>query len=211
MSVLIMNKYETDNISYWKSLSHFKPISGHSYGKIQLRKEMELKFKLIVNNIKHNHPNNKFENILRIGINGLNYQCDVHGTRYPAIYIDTNKMSLEFSISDSNNCWRQYALLPIIISSIYHFYLKFNQTNVIIQYKHYDKHNNTLIENNIIYDKNRISSTNIQHLCRFQDIIISDPLNIAADVDLWDIEINSFDSNLYCKQWEKYKNMHHEL
>ena len=206
------NKYETDNKSYWKSLSHFKPMIGHSYGKIQLRKEMEIKFKLIVNDIKHNNPNNKFENILRIGINGLNYQCDVHGTRYPAIYIDTNKMKFEFSISDSNNCWRQYALLPIIISSsIYHFYLKFNQTNVIIKYKHYNKNNNKLIENNIIYDKNRISSTNINHLCRFQDIIISDPLNIAADVDLWDIEINSFDSNLYCKQWEKYKNMHHEL
>lgn len=206
-----INEYETDNKTYWKSLSKFEPIVGSSYGTIQLRKEMEIKFKLICHSVKHDHPNNDFENILRIGMNGLDYGCHVHGSRYPAIYIDTKLMKFEFCISDTRSCWRQYPLLPLHIGSVYHFALQFNETKVKIEYESYKKDNNELITRGVIYEGNREGMTNIHHLCRYHDIIISDPLNIAADVQLWDIEIKSFDTNLYCKQWEKYKNMHHEL
>eukprot|EP01084_Bolivina_argentea_P212727 361545_1 len=212
-----VNQYETDNISYWRSLSHFKPTMGKSYGKIQLRKEFEIKFKLICHSIKHDHPNNEFENIFRIGKNGLDYGCNCHGARYPAIYVDTKMSKFEFAISDESYCWRQYpfkspceACLSVDIGYIYHFYLKFNETIVKIEYKQY-KQNNELIKRDIIYEGSRKGATNSNHLCRYQDIIISDPLNVAADVTLWDIEVRSFDTNLYCKQWEKYKNMHQDL
>eukprot|EP00483_Globobulimina_turgida_P013441 UN13465 len=202
----LQNEYETDNISYWKSLSYFKPKLGKSYGTIQLRKDFEIKFKLICHSIKHDHPNNEFENIFRIGKNGLDYGCNCHGSRYPALYIDTKLLKFEFAISDKSYCWRQYPFkspchqcLSVNIGSIYHFDLQFNETNVKIEYSHYTD-NNQLIKHDIIYQGNRKAVTNNVDMCRHQDIIISDPLNVAADVTLWDIEVRSFDTNLYCKQ-----------
>ena len=211
-------KYETDSVSFWRSSSYFKPILAKSYGKIQLRKEMEMKFKMICHSVRHDHPDNDYENILRIGQNGFDYGCGCHGSRYPAVYIDTKLLKFEFGISDSSLCWRQYPsaspcpeCLSVNIGSTYDFHIKFNETNVYIEYHEYDADGQQLMDQGVIYDGQRHGVTNSNHLCRYQDIIISDPLNIAADVTLWDIEIRSIDIDSYCEQWEKYQRMHQEL
>ena len=140
------NRYETDNISYWRSLSRFKPELGKSFGTIQLRQTIEMKFKLICHSVRHDHPNNDYENIFRVGRNGLDYGCDIHGARHPAVYIDTKGMKFEFAISDEQSCWMQYPrkapcphCLSVELGAIYHFELRFNESNVHIEYEKYNK------------------------------------------------------------------------
>eukprot|EP01083_Nonionella_stella_P235734 828615_1 len=216
--IKIPNQFETNNVSYWRSISHFKPSPGVSYGTILLTNDVEMRFKLICHNINKHSDGNEFENIFRIGRNGLNYGCDYHGSRYPALYIDTKLMKFEFAISDTDYCWRQYPFkspcnecLSVQIGSIYYFKIQFNQTNVNIIYDHYSEDMEIIKQNEIIYDGNKKGRSNKNHLCHLQDIIISDPLNIAADVTLWDIEILSFDPGLHCKEIKHYASMHQEL
>ena len=211
------NQYDTDNKSYWRSLSQFKPELGKSFGVIQLRQSMEMEFKVICHSVKHDHPNNDYENIFRIGTNGLDYGCNTHGARYPAVYIDTKGMKFEFAISDRGSCWEQYPrkapcphCLDVELGAIYHFAMRFNESNVHIEYDLYNKRKQ-LVKSDVIFHGKRRSTSILSHLCRYQDVIISDPLNVAADVTLWDIDIRSSDTNLYCRQWEKYQQMHRDL
>ena len=177
-----------------------------------------MEFKLICHHVRTDHNDNDFENIFRIGTYGLNHECNVHGSRYPALYIDTKLMKFEFGITDKDFCWRQYPFsspcnqcLTVEIDHIYHFELKFNETNVNITYDHYDKNMKAMELKQIMYNGDRKGVTNKNNLCKYLDIIISDPLNIAADVTLWDIEIHSFDTGSYCKNLQEYNSMHHEL
>eukprot|EP01084_Bolivina_argentea_P184332 317927_1 len=87
-SSLILNEYEGDGESYWKSKSYFAPIIDTAYGTIKLQNSFYMKFSLIWHGLLKNNSRG-YEGIFRIGKHSTNtLDCDGHATRYPALYLD---------------------------------------------------------------------------------------------------------------------------
>ena len=125
------NTFETDNKTYWRSTSLFKPISSRSYGLIEIGSGMHMEFKIIY----HGRSTiNKWENIFRIGYksdNGNN--CYHGGSRFPSFWIVSTMGTFDFSISDQDNCFRSYTQYQQLRNIEYSIIIDYNQTWIYIQ------------------------------------------------------------------------------
>ena len=184
-----MNQYESDGDSYWRSLSHFRPIQNTTFGSILLKQSFYMKFNLIWHGFSDDAQSN-FEGVFRIGIPSTNvYDCFGHATRYPALYIDKNNKAIQFTISDDIDCWG-VGLLNITYDKlkeniVYTIIIKYNQSSVYIE-----------INNEILFNGKRPGNTPNTMLYTKQAIMISDGLDPAANITLYDISIISYDNIL---------------
>eukprot|EP01084_Bolivina_argentea_P181630 313655_1 len=189
------NQYETDNDTYWKSISSFRPSPGATYERLKRRKSMyfALKFEFYGKT-----AHNTWENILRIGDYGTatSYDCDEHGNRYPALFILPSNNGLQISLSDESDCWfvieSNYHLIQNIIYSLI---IQYNETHSSVEISTYNATTNQIIKPlHLISNTSRTNDNTL--LGKYMDIIISDPLATPANVLLWDIIIISYDNIL---------------
>eukprot|EP01084_Bolivina_argentea_P118182 209739_1 len=185
-SVTTLNKYETDNDTYWMSTSLFTPIRGARYGGVKRRKSMyfSLNFQYYGKTTWDN-----WENILRIGNygNANSYDCD------PSLFILPSKNGLQISLSNKGDCWfvieKNYNLIQNVI---YNLIIEYNQTYSTISTSTYNATTGQIIEP-LHFISNTSRTNDNTSLGKFMDVIISDPLSVPANVLLSDIVIISYD------------------
>ena len=204
--------YDTDNDTYWRSLSYFTPLRGSRYGTITRRKSMY--FAVSFQSFGKTQWG-EWENLIRSLLLNLNYVtyildsnrvgefgngndsgCNEHGRRFPGLFILPNRNSLQISLSDLTECW--YVIeknLNIDEDIIYNIIINYNQTHSTISLSTNNATNNELIESeHLISNTSRTNDDSL--LNQTMDIIISDPLTDAANVQLFNILILSYDDTL---------------
>lgn len=189
-SSTVTNEFETDDNSYWRSKSYFHPVSNSSYGSIEMRNSFYMKFNMIWHGLSSIDANRPFEGIFRIGTQSTNvHGCDGHATRYPALYVDRKDKSLQFSISDSIDCWGvsliNVSYYKLEKNQLYDISIQYNQQSMIIR-----------VNDDILYNDRRPGVTPNNILNTTQSIMISDAIDPAANVTLYDMIIISYDDDL---------------
>eukprot|EP01084_Bolivina_argentea_P034895 64636_1 len=182
-------KYESDGITYWKLLNTLSPITGYKYGKIQLKHKMYLKTVFTFNS---KYDDNTWTNMFRIGTYGNETECWHHGSRYPAFFIHGNKLVI--GLSNNGSCWSAQIFFYLTNNITYSIEMIYNLYNVSVTV------NYSNIINQIIYDGPRFNITNIvadySILNTFVDVIISDPINPPANIEISELLIISYDDQL---------------
>ena len=183
----LFNQYESDGINYWASLSTFIPTRNASYGKIQIKNKMFFQWDLFWFDVVMNGTD--YENIFRVGNHGYDTNnCDQHAHRYPGLYINTNTKKLQIAVSDNNDCWgNHYEEIDFTLTpnTKYSFTMQYTQETLVV-----------VCNGSPIYTGNRLGITPNDTLYSFVDVIISDPLNTAANCTIDDLLIVSYEHRL---------------
>merc|ERR1719330_397186 len=186
----ITNEYDSDGDSYWVSTSRFDPMKNAAYGTITLKKSFYMKFDLTWHGLTREAANRDYEGILRISNpSSVVKDCSGHATRYPALYLDRDRKSIQFSLSNDIDCWGvgllNVSLTDLQIDSVYTLIIQYNESWVYIQ-----------ANDQILYNEERIGSTPDDMLYSTASIMLSDGLDAPADVTLSDMLILSYDDQL---------------
>jgi len=186
----ITNEFDGDGDSYWVSTSRFDPMKNAVYGSITLKKSFYMKFDLTWHGLTREAANRDYEGIMRIGNpSSVVKDCSGHATRYPALYLDRDRKSIQFSLSNDIDCWGvgllNVSLTDLQIDSVYTLIIQYNQSWVYIQ-----------ANDDILYNQARIGSTPDDMLYSTASIMLSDGLDPPADVTLSDMLILSYDDEL---------------
>ena len=178
-----LNQFTSDGTTFWNSTTDFVPVRNTSYGTIELKTGFSMHFDIF---FRAKSSESKWANIFRIGHAGYSltdFKCSKND-RFPAMWIDADGTSFVFDLTDTTNCFRQYANYAITPNTLYSVSIQYNASSIYIS-----------IDDTIIINEERVDSTDIDKLGTKVGIWLSTVTATAANVTLSNIAILSYDDD----------------